>query len=89
MTLQGKQHKCIMGKMRDKTDYLLEIERSPIKDTEIKQLLKQSLTDKIDDRKVYMKGIDNSYLYEGYLSFKTEELQIVKNGKEENYEDTY
>lgn len=78
-----------MGKMRDKTDYLLEIERSPIKDTEIKQLLKQSLTDKIDDRKVYMKGIDNSYLYEGYLSFKTEELQIVKNGKEENYEDTY
>jgi len=58
----------------DKTDYLLAMERSPIKDTEIKELLKQSLTDKINDREVYMKGIDNSYLYEGYISFKTEEL---------------
>lgn len=58
----------------DKTDYLLAMERSPIKDTEIKELLKQSVTDKIDDREVYMKGIDNSYLYEGYLSFKTDEL---------------
>ena len=50
------------------------MERSPIKDVEIKELIKQSLTDKIDDREVYMKGIDNSYLYEGYLLFKTEEL---------------
>ena len=58
----------------DKTDYLLAMERSPIKDVEIKGLLKQSLTDKIDDREVYMKCIDNSYLYEGYLLFKTEEL---------------
>jgi len=58
----------------DKTDYLLAMERSPIKDIEIKELLKQSLTDKINDREVYMKGIDNSYLYEGYLSFKTDEL---------------
>ena len=58
----------------DKTDYLLAMERSPIKDIKIKELLKQSLTDKIDDREVYMKGIDNSYLYEGYLLFKTEEL---------------
>ena len=58
----------------DKTDYLLAMERSPIKDTEIKELLKQSLTNKVDDREVYMKGIDNSYLYEGYLSFKTDEL---------------
>ena len=58
----------------DKTDYLLAMERSPIKDVEIKELLKQSLTDKIDDREVYMKGIDNSYLYEGYLLFKIEEL---------------
>lgn len=58
----------------DKTEYLLAMERSPIKDTEIKELLKQCLTDKINDREVYMKGIDNSYLYEGYLSFKTEEL---------------
>ena len=58
----------------DKIDYLLAMERSPIKDIEIKELLKQSLTDKIDDREVYMKGIDNSYLYECYLSFKTAEL---------------
>ena len=58
----------------DKTDYLLAIERSPIKDIEIKELLKQSLTDKIDDREVYMKGVDNSYLYEGYSLFKTDEL---------------
>lgn len=58
----------------DKTDYLLAMERSPIKDTEIKELLRKSLTNKIDDREVYMKGIDNSYLYEGYLSFKTDEL---------------
>ena len=50
------------------------MERSPVKDTEIKELLRKSLTDKVDDREVYMKGIDNSYLYEGYLSFKTDEL---------------
>ena len=58
----------------DKTDYLLAMERSPIKDIEIKELLKYSLTDKVDDREVYMKGIDNSYLYEGYILFKTDEL---------------
>ena len=58
----------------DKTDYLLAMERSPIKDIEIKELLKQSLNDKVNDREVYMKGIDNSYLYEGYLAFKTDEL---------------
>ncbi len=58
----------------DKTDYLLAMERSPIKDIEIKELLKKSLTNKIDDREVYMKGIDNSYLYEGYLAFKIDEL---------------
>lgn len=58
----------------DKTDYLLAMERSPIKDIEIKELLKKALTDKINDREVYMKGIDNSYSYEGYLSYKTDEL---------------
>ena len=58
----------------DKTDYLLAMERSPIKDIEIKELLKKSLTDKINDREVYMKGIDSSYMYEGYITFKTEEL---------------
>ena len=58
----------------DKNDYLLAMERSPIKDTEVKELLRQSLTDKVNDREVYMKGIDSSYLYEGYLLFKTEDL---------------
>lgn len=58
----------------DKEDYLLAMERSPIKDVEIKVLLKAALTDKINDRKVYMKGIDASYHYEGYNVFKTENL---------------
>ena len=58
----------------DKTDYLLAMERSPIKDVEIKALLRQALTDKVNDRDVYMKGIDNSYSYEGYTSFKIDEL---------------
>lgn len=58
----------------DKEDYLLAMERSPIKDIEIKHLLKAALTDEIDSREVYMKGIDHSYYYEGYTTFKTEEL---------------
>lgn len=58
----------------DKEDYLLAMERSPIKDIEIKYLLKNALTDEIDSREVYMKGIDHSYYYEGYTAFKTEEL---------------
>lgn len=58
----------------DKDDYLLAMERSPIKDIEIKYLLKQALTDKTDDRGVYMKGIDYSYYYEGYSIYKTQEL---------------
>lgn len=57
----------------DKSDYLLAMERSPIKDLEIKHLLKEALTDKINDRTVYMKGIDASYHYEGYSLFKTED----------------
>lgn len=59
----------------DKEDYLLAMERSPVKDVEIKLLLKTALTDKIDDREVYMKGIDVSYYYEGYEVFKAEELK--------------
>lgn len=58
----------------DKEDYLLAMERSPIKDTEIKVILKAALTDKINDREVYMKGIDASYHYEGYNVYKAEEL---------------
>lgn len=59
----------------DKEDYLLAMERSPIKDIEIKHLLKNALTDKINDRQVFMKGIDHSYYYEGYITFKTEDLK--------------
>lgn len=59
----------------DKEEYLLAMERSPIKDVEIKFLLKNALTDRIDDREVYMKGIDASYHYEGYNTFRTEDLQ--------------
>ncbi len=58
----------------DKEDYLLAMERSPIRDIEIKHVLKQALTDEINSREVYMKGIDHSYYYEGYTTFKTEEL---------------
>ena len=58
----------------DKEDYLLAMERSPIKDVEIKVLLKGALTDEINSREVYMKCIDHSYYYEGYTTFKTEEL---------------
>ena len=58
----------------DKEDYLLAMERSPIKDIEIKHLLKKALTDKVNDREMYMKGIDHSYYYEGYAVYKTEEL---------------
>lgn len=60
----------------DKNDYLLAMERSPIKDVEIKHLLKEALTDNIDDREVYIKGIDASYHYEGYNVYKTEDLTI-------------
>lgn len=58
----------------DKEDYLLAMERSPIKDVEIKVLLKGALTDEINSRENYMKGIDHSYYYEGYNRFKAEEL---------------
>ena len=58
----------------DKEDYLLAMERSPIRDIEIKYVLKNTLTDEIDSREVYMKGIDHSYYYEGYTAFKADEL---------------
>lgn len=58
----------------DKDDYLLAMERSPIKDIEIKHVLKQALTDKINDREIYMKGIDHSYYYEGYSIYKMDEI---------------
>lgn len=58
----------------DKEDYLMAMERSLVKDIEIKYILKKALTDKVDDREVYMKGIDHSYYYEGYAIYKAEEL---------------
>lgn len=58
----------------EKEDYLLAMERSPIKDIEIKYILKNALTDHVNSREVYLKGIDHSYYYEGYTTYKTEEL---------------
>ena len=72
--LKNEIGKVIDWSKVDKEDYLLAMERSPIKDVEIKVLLKCALTDETDSREVYMKGIDNSYYYEGYTTFKTEEL---------------
>jgi cell filamentation protein len=66
--------KVIDWSLVDKEDYLLAMERSPIKDIEIKHILKVALTDKINDREVFIKGIDHSYYYEDYTTFKTEEL---------------
>lgn len=66
--------KIVDWSLVDKEDYLLAMERSPVKDIEIKHILKNALTDETENREVYMKGIDHSYYYEGYTSFKTEEL---------------
>lgn len=58
----------------DKEDYLLAIERSPIRDIEIKYILKNALTDEVDSRELYMKSIDHSYYYEGYNLYRNEDL---------------
>ncbi|MGN0431421.1 MAG: protein adenylyltransferase Fic [Lachnospiraceae bacterium] len=83
--------KMEMGKVVDwskveKEDYLLAMERSPIKDIEIKHLLKTALTDEISSREIYMKGIDHSYYYEGYITFKTEELLVKREESKEEHE---
>ena len=72
--LKNEIGKVIDWSKVDKEDYLLAMERSPIKDIEIKYLLKEALTDEINSCDVYMKGIDHSYYYEGYTTFKAEEL---------------
>ena len=74
LMLKQELHFVVDWSLVDKDDYLLAMERSPIKDIEIKHLLKSALTDRIDDRDVYMKGIDHSYYYEGYTLYKAEEL---------------
>ena len=72
--LKNEISKVIDWSKVDKDDYLLAMERSPIKDIEIKHVLKAALTDEINSRAVYIKGIDHSYYYEGYTTFKAEEL---------------
>ena len=72
--LKKELHQVIDWSQVDKSDYLLAMERSPVKDVEIKALLRAALTEKVQDREVYMKGIDASYHYEGYHVFKTEDL---------------
>ena len=74
LILRKELKMCVDWSAVDKDDYLLAMERSPIKDIEIKHLLKNALTDDVDSREVYMKGIDHSYYYEGYTTFKTEDL---------------
>ncbi len=72
--LKKENGKVVDWSKVDKEDYFFAMERSPIKDIEIKHLLKNALTDDINSREVYMKGIDHSYYYEGYTTFKTEKL---------------
>ena len=72
--LKNEIGKVIDWSKVDKEDYLLAMERSPVRDIEIKYVLKNALTDEIDSREMYMKGIDHSYYYEGYTTYKTEEL---------------
>lgn len=72
--LKKEIHKVVDWSKVDKEDYLLAMERSPIKTVEIKELLKQALTDNINDREIYMKGIDASYNYEGYFTYKINDL---------------
>lgn len=74
MILKKEIGKVIDWSKVDKEDYLLAMERSPIKNVEIKLLLKTALTDKINDREIYMKGIDASYSYEGYSIYISKEL---------------
>lgn len=74
LILKKELHQVIDWSKVDKEDYLLAMERSPIRDIEIKHVLKQALTDEINSWEIYMKGIDTSYYYEGYVTYKTEEL---------------
>lgn len=75
LILKKELGKVVDWSLVDKEDYLLAMERSPIKDIEIKHILKNALTDQIQSREVYMKGIDTSYYYEGYITFKTSDLK--------------
>lgn len=74
LIFKAELHKVVDWSRVDREDYLLAMERSPIKDIELKHLLKNALTDDTNSREIYMKGIDHSYCYEGYTTFKAEEL---------------
>lgn len=74
LILKKELHKVVDWSKVDKEDYLPAMERSPIKDIEIKHILRAALTDEIDSQEIYMKGIDHSYYYEGYTAFKADEL---------------
>ena len=74
LILKSELHMVVDWSKVEKDDYLLAMERSPIRDIEIKHILKAALTDDINSCEVYMRGIDQSYYYEGYTTFKTEEL---------------
>lgn len=74
LILKTEIGKVVDWSMVDKDDYLLAMERSPIKDIELKHILKAALTDEVNSRELYMKGIDHSYYYEGYTTYKAEEL---------------
>lgn len=74
MMLKKEIGQVIDWRKVDKDDYLLAMERSPVRDIEIRHILRPALTDKVNDREIYMKGIDHSYYYEGYAVYKTEEL---------------
>lgn len=78
MILKKNLNKVVDWSRVNKSDYLLAMERSPIKDTEIKLLLSQALTNKVNDRIIYMKGIDTSYQYEGYNTYSLIELANQK-----------
>ena len=74
LMLKAELHQVIDWSRVDKEDYLLAMERSPVRDTEIKHLLKEALTPDINNRELYMKGIAHSYHYEGYTTYKTGEV---------------
>ncbi len=76
--LKKELEKVVDWSKVDKDDYLMAMERSPIKDVEIKFLLKNALTDQVDNREMFMKGVDHSYDYEGYHSYRTEDLAEEK-----------
>ena len=74
LILKKELNKVVGWYQVDKEEYLLAMERSPIKDTEIKLLIEKALTNKVNDREVYMKGIDASYQYEGYETYTMEDI---------------